>query len=332
MNGFDYEKKRKENRELIELNSAAALNTGRKIIANTLKKNLSGYNERLKKIPEVYQGMKNNLTNTNNKELKKMQENIANTGNHTAGGYAISKRLNNINSFNRAQSDIDKAKQNEISDIKNKMAEARADAEIQSAKLARDISAQKLNMSIEENNRDIDFNFMKEKQDEVKRVNDASIAKINNDIILDNNEDKRKEAESIRKGELHDLEMSYLPKKYESDLLKMDADTRLTEEKIKTEGINQTMKKSSGSLSKTSSGGSGSSKETSDLSRMSAKDIASNIINQIGKKQYDGYGRLETTYDKQKAYIYLMEWKKKYQWAEHTVNDAAIILGIQDYL
>mgnify|MGYP006864380603 CR=1 FL=1 len=40
-----------------------------------------------------------------------MNENIANTGNHTAGGYAISKRLNNINSFNKAQSEIDLNKQ-----------------------------------------------------------------------------------------------------------------------------------------------------------------------------------------------------------------------------
>ena len=53
-----------------------------------------------KKLPEIYRGMKNNLTVNNNNEIRKMNENIANTGNHTASGYAISKRLNNINDYN----------------------------------------------------------------------------------------------------------------------------------------------------------------------------------------------------------------------------------------
>ena len=259
MNGFDYEKKRNENKELINLNAAQSLASGKKIIQNTLNKSLSGYNDRLKKIPEIYQNMKNNLTNTNNKELKKMNENIANTGNHNAGGYAISKRLNNINSFNKAQSDIDKAKQNEISDIKNKMADAKQDAQIEMAKLDRDVYSKKLDMAIEENNRDIDFNFEKEKFGETKRVNDASIAKINNDILLANNEDKRKADANIREWEIHNIEKNYRPLKYDQELLNMKNDNRLTEEKIKTEGIRRSTLGSAGR----SGSGSGTSGKSS---------------------------------------------------------------------
>ncbi len=328
MNGFDYEKKRNENKELINLNAAQSLASGKKIIQNTLNKNLSGYNDRLKKIPEIYQNMKNNLTNTNNNELKKMNENIANTGNHTAGGYAVSKRLSNINSFNKAQSDIDKAKQNEISDIKNKMAAAKTDAATEMAKLDRDVYSKKLDMAIEENNRDIDFNFEKEKFGETKRVNDASIAKINNDILLAGNEDRRKEEANIREWEIHDIEKQYRPLKYDQELLNMKTDNRLTEEKIKTEGIRQSTLGSSGRSS-----GSGSAKNNNGkLSQMSAKDLASNLINQIGKKSYDSYGNAEVKFSKDEAYVYLMEWKKKYDLPEYMVNDVSIILGIQDYI
>ncbi len=326
MNGFDYEKKRNENKELINLNAAQSLASGKKIIQNTLNKSLSGYNDRLKKIPEIYQNMKNNLTNTNNKELKKMNENIANTGNHNAGGYAISKRLNNINSFNKAQSDIDKAKQNEISDIKNKMADAKQDAQIEMAKLDRDVYSKKLDMAIEENNRDIDFNFEKEKFGETKRVNDASIAKINNDILLANNEDKRKADANIREWEIHNIEKNYRPLKYDQELLNMKNDNRLTEEKIKTEGIRRSTLGSAGRS------GSGSGTANNKLTQLSAKDLANNLINQIGRTSYDSYGNKEVKFSEDEAYIYLMEWKKKYNLPDYMVNDVSIILGIQDYI
>ncbi len=327
MNGYNNEERREINNALIDDAASRMLSSGKKVIRTALKKKVSGFQDRLKKIPEVYQNMKNNLTNTNNKEITRMNENIANTGNHNAGGYAISKRLNNINSFNKAQSDIDKAKQNEISDIENKISDAKSDAEIEIAKLNSDAYQKQLDLKLDENNRTMEFALETDRLNETKRMNDSAILKNNNDILLSQNEDRRKEDENTREWELHNIETEYLPLKYGQEIENLKADNRLTEEKIKTESIKQTSKGSSGS------GSAGSSKAAETvLSKMSAKDLAQNLINQVGKKQYDSYGNAEIKYSKEKVYVYLMEWKKKYNLPDYIVNDTAIILGIQDFI
>ena len=68
MNGYNYEEKRKENQDIINAGTGRILNSGRTAIKKSLDKTLSEYNNRLKKIPGLYQNMKNNLTNSNNKE------------------------------------------------------------------------------------------------------------------------------------------------------------------------------------------------------------------------------------------------------------------------
>ncbi len=331
MNGYNYDEKRKENQNLINSGTNRMLASGRTTIQKSLEKKLSEFNGRLKKIPEIYSNLKNNLTNTNNKEIKRMNENIANTGNHTAGGYAISERLSNINSFNKAQRDIDLKKQNEISDIKNKMADAKTDAAEKTTQLEADIYGKNLNLNLEENNRAMEFNFEREKFMEEKRKNDSSIAKINNDIILANNEDQRETDKNERENVIHNIQVKYLPLKYAQELENMKTDNRLTEEKILTEGVTRNAKSLSGGSGK--SGGSGSLKNSDQvLSKMSAKDIAESIKNQAGKKSYDSYGKVEFKLSRDKAYVYLMEWKKKYNLPDYIVNDASILLGIQDYL
>ena len=106
----------------------------------------------------------------------------------------------------------------------------------------------------------------------------------------------------------------------------MKNDNRLTEEKIKTEGIRRSTLGSAGRS------GSGSGTENNKLTQLSAKDLANNLINQIGRTSYDSYGNKEVKFSEDEAYIYLMEWKKKYNLPDYMVNDVSIILGIQDYI
>ena len=323
MNGYNYEEKRKENQAIINAGTNRMLNSGRATIKKSLDKTLSEYNNRLKKIPELYQNMKNNLTNSNNKEIKRMNENIANTGNHTAGGYAISQRLNNINSFNKAQSEIDLNKQKEISDIKTKISDAKSEADSKLASLEAGIYEKNLNMLLDENNRTMDFNLELDKLSETKRLNDVSIEKTKNDIILANNDD-------ARKTEKHTLEMEYLPQKYEGEIEGINANNLLIGEKILSEQASRNSKGTSGGLAK--SGSSGSGEKDTPLSKLSSKDIAERIKNLAGKKSYDSYGNVEYKISEQKAFIYLMEWKNKYKLPDYIVNDVSILLGIQDYL
>ena len=116
-NYYEKELKATDNTKLIGDTTNNILNSGRQIIKNSVQKKVEDIQNQINKVPQLYQNMKNNLTSSNNKEIKRMNENIANTGNHNAGGYAISKRLNNINEYNKNLSDIDAKKQDELSNL-----------------------------------------------------------------------------------------------------------------------------------------------------------------------------------------------------------------------
>jgi hypothetical protein len=259
--------------------------------------------------------MKNNLTSQNNKEIKRMNENIANTGNHNAGGYAISKRLNNINEYNKNLSDIDSKKQAELSSLQSQIRDAEFEGDKQMAQLNKEVSEKQLGLMLDEGKRIDDYNLDVAKFNEKKRVNDADILKIESDIELDRNED-------LRKQEIHDIESLYLPKEKEQELINLGLKGDLTKAQI----ASTKAKTYSGSSS-----GSSSSKKDDPLSKMSAKNLSENIIKQIGYVTYDNYGNKKEKFSESKAYALLMGWKQKYNLPDDVVNDTAIYLGIQGY-
>ena len=182
------------------------------------------------------------------------------------------------------------------------------------AELTKDVNEKQLGLILDEGKRIDDYNLDVAKFNETKRVNDADILKIENDIKLDNNED-------LRKQEIHDIESLYLPKEKEQELINLGLKGDLTKAQI------------ANTKSKTysSSGSSSSSEKDDPLSKMSAKSLSENIIKQIGYVTYDTYGNKKEQFSTNKAYALLMGWKKKYNLPDDVVNDTAIYLGIQDH-
>ncbi len=270
-NYYNNELKPKDNIKLIGDTTNNILNSGKAIIRNSVQNKVNDLKNQMNKIPKIYQNMKNNLTLSNNKEIKRMNENIANTGNHTAGGYAISKRLNNINEYNKNLSEIDGKRQEELSNLESQIRDAKFQGDKEMAELTKDVNEKQLGLMLDEGKRIDDYNLDVAKFNETKRVNDADILKIENDIKLDNNED-------LRKQEIHDIESLYLPKEKEQELINLGLKGDLTKAQI------------ANTKSKTysSSSGSSSSSEKDDaLSKMSAKSLSENIIKQIGYVTYD---------------------------------------------
>ena len=314
-NNYDKELKARDNTKLISDTTNNILNSGREIIRSSVQKKVDDINKQMGKIPQLYQNMKNNLTSQNNKEIKRMNENIANTGNHNAGGYAISKRFNNINEYNKNLSDIDSKKQAELSSLQSQIRDAEFEGDKQMAQLNKEVSEKQLGLMLDEGKRIDDYNLDVAKFNETKRVNDADILKIENDIELDRNED-------LRKQEIHDIESLYLPKEKEQELINLG----LKGDPTKAQIASTKAKTYSGSSS-----GSSSSKKDDPLSKMSAKNLSENIIKQIGYVTYDNYGNKKEKFSESKAYALLMGWKQKYNLPDDVVNDTAIYLGIQGY-
>lgn len=314
MNYNEKELKATDNTKLISDTTNNILNSGRRIIRNSVQNKVNDLRNQMNKVPQLYQNMKNNLTSSNKKEIKRMNENIANTGNHTAGGYAISKRLNNINEYNKNLSDINARQQEEMSNLKSQIRDAEFEADKEMAQLTKDVSEKQLGLMLDEGKRIDDYNLNVAKFNETKRVNDADIVKINNDMELDRNEDRRKQ-------EIHDIERTYLPKEKEQELINLGLKGDLTKAQIA----------STKAKTYSSSSGSSSSKNDEPLSKMSAKSLSENIVKQIGYITYDNYGNKKESFSESKAYALLMGWKKKYNLPDDIVNDTAIYLGIQGY-
>ena len=212
--------------EYIKNATAGITSAGSRIIENTLKTKLTSLNSQLKKIPEIYRNLKNNVTLSNNQSIKKMNENIANTGNHTAGGYAISKTLNNINAYNKNLSEIDRREREETLNIKNKINDAYTDAENSRLKLRADAIKNEMDRIIKENERIDNLNFKYEGLEEDKKMNSHKI-----DIDISNN--KRLENKDARESEEHKLNMHYTPLKFEAELANIKTKNELLIQQIK---------------------------------------------------------------------------------------------------
>lgn len=277
------------------------------IINSALTNKVKKLNSQLKEVPKIYTGMRNKLTLTNNQVKKNMEENIANTGNHTASGYAISKRQNNQNEYLKELNNINIAEENKKKEIKDEIQSAYDDA----------------NSKIAQTNNDYDYKMLQDILSENKRIDDFNY-KVNKDqkeytLSLDKNR---------RDNEKHQMEMKYEPEIYQAKLDGMYKDNSLTDAKIlKTNAETNKIKNSS---YKSSSSGSSGSKTVN--SKISAKDLAQSIREQAGVKRRDEDGKIYYDYENIDAYTYLMEWKLKFGISNQVINDAAIYLGIQDYL
>lgn len=308
------------NTEFIKNSVNYKINKGINSINSALNKNINRINSEIKKVPAKYNQLRNNLTLSNEQNKKRTEEYIANTGNHTASGYAMSKRLNNQNAYNKEMNNINLSEQNEIAELRDKITDLTLNAESEKNKLMSDSADKGLELYLSEAARIDNLN-------ETKRVNDANIEKINSGIAID-------QAKNLREQQVHDIELKYLDEEHQAGIENKKADTALTNSKIQTETSKkaqleaQTSKIKSGS----SSGGSGSSKSSALLSKMTPAQLADNINKQTGTLKYDSSGKASYIVNPLKAYTLLMEWKKKFNLSNQVVNDTAIHLGVQSYL
>ena len=69
-NYYEKELKATDNTKLIGDTTNNILNSGRQIIKNSVQKKVEDIQNQINKVPQLYQNMKNNLTSSNNKEIK----------------------------------------------------------------------------------------------------------------------------------------------------------------------------------------------------------------------------------------------------------------------
>lgn len=299
--------KPKDNTKNIVLGYSKIKQAGNQIINNALTKKVNTYKSQLSGVPKIYTGMRNKLTLSNNIAKKNMEEHIANTGNHTASGYAISKRQNNNNEYQKELNNINIAEENQKKEIQGKIQDAYDEANEKSLEM----------------NKEYDYKQLQDTLKETQRVDELNykIGKENRDYALSLDKNKRD-------NEKHQMEMKYEPEIYQAKLDGMYKDNSLTDAKIlKTNAETNKIKNSS---YKSSSSGSSGSKTVN--SKISAKDLAQSIREQAGVKRRDEDGKIYYDYENIDAYTYLMEWKLKFGISNQVINDAAIYLGIQDYL
>lgn len=279
------------------------------VIRNSLSNTVNSLKEKKAKIPSMYKGLRDNLTLSANKLKKDTEEHIANTGNHTAGGYAMSKRMNNDSAYLKELNAINSKQADEISSVDAEIRKANADAAAKISENKYKLRQDKLSEQLKEAERtdnlnykilkdERDYNFDREKFNEEKRVNDSKI--------------------KINEGK-HNLEMMYEPSVYEAKIKGMEKDNELTDAKIK-KTLSDANKTPASKGGKTTSG-----------TKLTAAAIAKSIRAQASTKDVDYRGREITNYDPAKALTFLLEWKKKYNLSDQLVNDASVILEIQGY-
>lgn len=317
----------KDNSQTISDSYSSLKKKGNSIINNALNKKVSEIKSEISKVPETYKNIRNNLTVKNNKIKKNTEEYIANTGNHTASGYAMSKRMNNNNEYLKELNNIDISEKSKLSELNSQLRSAYSDAENEKLKLSAEYDykllqdklkeserTDRLNYDIEKFNSDRKLDY--EKLAEERKLNDSKIKKTENDIRLDNEENERKSAK-------HNMEMEYEPLLYQSKIDNEKMDINLTQAKINKTNAETNKIKTQSSSKKTSS---------SPTSKISAKDLAQSIEKQASEEYYDVEGKLRYNMDELKAYGLLIGWKNKFGLSQQVVNDAAIHLGIQSYL
>lgn len=325
-----------DNKKLIEDNLSSNIASGLKNINNSLSKNISKIQADMASVPAKYNQLRNQLSAQNAKAKKQTEEYIANTGNHTASGFAMSKRLNNTNAFNKEMNNIGISEQSELAGLKAQIRSAYTDADTERNKLITEEKDKALERQLQESER-------YDKLMETMRVNDANILKINKDIELSESKDKREQ-------EAHNAEMKYIDAEKQAEIDKIKADTSYTNAKASTETSRKALveaqtESAKASAAKTASSASGSSRSSSSKSssggssggsqassKLTPAQLADNITKQTGTVKYDSSGKKYYESNDYDAYILLMEWKKKFGLSNQVVNDTAIYLGIQSYL
>ena len=345
-----------DNTDKINKTFAYNVRSGIASINSEMNNKINKLNSAAAAIPAQYNRLKNQLTLNFRKTKKADEEYIANTGNHTASGYAVSKRMNTNNAYNNSLNNINLEQSNALNNIEAEKRQARYDAENKKREFLNKNSMDKLDYTLKEAAR-LDeeaakregFEIEWAKHNENKRVNSANINKINA-------ETEKIQSDTVINKENHDLDMMYEPEerqtkidktKAETDNIHADTDgkkanTKLIEAKTATEIVNkelaeskvnltkaQTNKINNPSTGKKSSGGSKTS--SSSLTKMSASELAKNITAQTGTKRKNASGNVYYDPNPQKAYVLLMEFKKKYNLSPQMVNDTAIYLGVQNY-
>ena len=332
-----------DNSRLITSKLNSVKTQAKNLIQQALRKQLTAIEKEKKQVPEAYRQLRNQTTNQHLAGQKKMEETLANTGNHTASGYAVSKRMNQQNQYHKNLQELNLAQERDLSSFDEKRQAAVDSAGLKKAELENQYSLLALEKLLEERKRGEDYALSIAKENaagkkaldeflEKQRMNDETIRKSDIQLEYQDREDQRKQ-------ELHEIEKHYRPETYQAQL-------DLSYEKYRGEQANtankllqneklanppapkSTTTRSSGSSSSSSS----SSASATQTTKVSAKDLAGSIEKLAGVRKYDEKGNAYYEIDATKAYTYLMSWQKKYNLAFQVVNDVAIYLGIQDFL
>lgn len=336
----------KNNKNMIYDQMANRIKTGIEGINNNLQRNLDQIDSEIKKIPVKYTAMKNELSLSNEREKRRTEELIANTGSNSASGYAMSKRMNNLNAFNKNLNELNIAKINELSGLENKKRELKYKAGEDINKLIGDSNEKLLDRYLSEDKRYDDMMFEREKLEETKRINDSKIEKTDADIIKINKDVEKtdKDIEKIsndieldkrddeRKQKKFDIESEYLSDEKKANLRKIDADIKLIEAKTDSEASRKKLLDTQSTKTASSGSGRGGGSTQSGLSKMTPLQLAENINKQTGTLKYTYSGSAYYEINPSEAYKLLMELKRQFNLSAQVVNDTAIHLGIQDKL
>lgn len=340
-----------DNREKISKALSDNLRAGLKRVNENLQNRVYELNKSIAGLNAKYNPVRNQLTQSYRSTARANEEHIANTGNHTASGYAISKRMSHTDAYNRGLNDINIAQAKEQADLNAQIRKTRAEANDKIAALRAENAEKKLKYQLDEAKRLDDMGLEYAKHNETKRMNDAQISRIA--VQNERDEDGNRRAE-----EEHKIYMRFYPERLESEnesikakTKNTEADTeakyasiRLTDARTETEKVNKLGKEkdieyTEAQIEKLKSspvkvtGGAGRGKTKSEiLSKMTPKDLAENINEQTGTLRYSHTGAPYYEVNAEKAAILLLEWRKKFNLSPQVVNDTAIHLGIQSYI
>lgn len=204
-------------RNLIDVTLRNKLTKGIENVNNKLKNNLSRINADMKNMSLKYGNLRNQLSVANEQQKKRTEEHIANTGNHTASGYALSKRFNNSSAYLSELNKLNTAQRTEQANLENKIREAHTDADTERNKLIYDSIESNLAHMLEDADRA-----------ETRRMNSAKIDNMQRDM-------KIRESADTREQENHDVDMLTRSDRNDAELNKTKSATQISLNKDKRE-------------------------------------------------------------------------------------------------
>lgn len=210
-----------DNSERISKALARSLNAGLSRVDKNLKATVSKLNGEIAGLRSKYNPVRNQLTSTYKNTARANEEYIANTGNHTASGYALSKRMKHTDAYNKNLNAVNLAQANEESELRNKIREARSEAASERERLRAENAEKRLAYQMDEIKRVDDLTLQYEKHNENKRMNDAQISRIEVQNQSEADKNKRDNAE-------HEVYMRYYPEKLAGENESINAKTENT--------------------------------------------------------------------------------------------------------